>query len=80
MKAMVQKMLGWLFMRVPACFRRFPDGWCFYISNGQLSALNRLQFSGWKWATWNEVWSRYRKYWRHLPVLLYPSPPAKNWW
>ncbi len=78
-------MLAKLVNLIPRCLRRFPDGWCFYASKGRLCAINRLDFSDnrldfsdWMNATWDELFRRYRLYWRQLPVLV--SKPGKNWW
>jgi hypothetical protein len=70
----VSEMLNALGLRllalIPRCYRRFPDGWCFYRSGSQLGAINRLHFDGWKTATWDELFTRYRRYWRQLPVKV----------
>ena len=67
-----------MFNLIPKCLRRFPDGLCFYVSGNTLCAINRLEFCGFYAATWDELWTRYRRYWRKLPVML--PAPGKNWW
>jgi hypothetical protein len=68
-----------LFRLLPKCLTRFPDGECFYVSDGELRTANRLRFSGWYSAEWRDLISRYRRYWRDLPVFV-EGRHAKNFW